>query len=100
MDSTLSKTNLLALALMIGVALFGVGFVSAHGGAEERASTDWHSRMQDVLTSGDYNALMHLREETGMPMLPWVRSQADFERAQDYYQEYMRNSFSQMPCHR
>ncbi len=78
-----------ALALLIVAAVgafayggYGMGSDASAAGVERGA---YHDRMEQVLESGAYQDLVRLRQETGMPIMPWVDDEASFQQAQEQH---------------
>ncbi len=86
------------------VALVAVGAVSAYGFGNDFANGQgygmmgygpaqmgayagqwyglYHGQMEEVLDNGTYADLARLREETGMPMMPWVQDEESLSALQ------------------
>ncbi len=83
----------LGLLVLAAVGAFAYGGMWGGYGPATWNSTgnftpgQYHDQMAQVLESGTFADLQALRQETGMPMMPWIQDEATFQQAQQQYAE-------------
>jgi len=89
----MNKSIILGVFAILGLIAV-VGFVDAHGGygnlyrgvQSTEEFNEHHERMEEILEEGTYQDLVDYREETGMPIMPWVTNEETFQEAKERHE--------------
>lgn len=89
----------LVAALLVGVHAYGQQisqYQNINGrmfGAQgaQKGTCEFHEDMETILESGTYADLVALREESGKPMMPFVKDEVSFAAMQEQHKEMIAN---------
>ncbi len=96
----MNKKSVFVVGLIDGLIALAA-LVNAHGfgnKAYEQGSNmygmggmhAYHEEMEGIMEEGSYDALVSLRDELGVDVMPWINTQEEFEEMQERHEEMER----------
>ena len=86
-----------AVGIVLASLIAVIGIASAQGfgwsnGAGQRGMGHHemmlhHAEFEEILEHGNYADLVSLREEYGFQIMPWIESEADFQKAKEIHEK-------------
>ncbi|MBI5389650.1 hypothetical protein HZB01_04710 [Candidatus Woesearchaeota archaeon] len=77
----------IAVSALAVISILAIAAAAYTGNGYTQGSGNHHAMMEKLMETGMYQDLVALREETGMPIMPWVTDENAFDEMKEHHEE-------------